>query len=50
MHLMMLSYASAGAKERTLHEFRQITKAAGFTSASVLAAIDFLSVLEFNTS
>jgi caffeic acid 3-O-methyltransferase len=48
MDLMMLSYASVGAKERTLHEFRQIAKAAGFTSVSVVATIDFLSVLEFN--
>ncbi len=46
--LMMLSYASVGAKERTLHEFRQIAKAAGFISVSVVATIDFLSVLEFN--
>jgi len=48
MDLMMLSYASVGAKERTLHEFGQIAKAAGFTSVSVVATIDFLSVLEFN--
>ncbi|CAK9225289.1 unnamed protein product [Sphagnum troendelagicum] len=46
--LMMLSYASVGAKERTLHEFRQIAKVAGFISVSVVATIDFLSVLEFN--
>ncbi len=50
MDLMMLSYASTSAKERTLHELRQIAKAAGFTSVSVVAPIDFLSVLEFNTT
>ncbi|KAH9561153.1 hypothetical protein CY35_05G004800 [Sphagnum magellanicum] len=48
MDLMMLSCTSVGAKERTLHEFGQIAKAAGFTSVSVAATIDFLSVLEFN--
>jgi caffeic acid 3-O-methyltransferase len=43
-----LDAGSPGAKERTLHEFRQIAKAAGFASVSVVVAIDFLSVLEFN--
>jgi hypothetical protein len=42
----MLAHTSAGAKERTLHEFRQIAKAAGFASVSVVVTIDFLSVLE----
>jgi caffeic acid 3-O-methyltransferase len=46
--LIMLAHASPGAKERTLQEFRQIAKAAGFASVSVVVAIDFLSVLEFN--
>ncbi|KAH9561238.1 hypothetical protein CY35_05G010400 [Sphagnum magellanicum] len=46
--LIMLAHTSAGAKERTLHEFRQIAKAAGFASVSVVVAIDFLSVLEFD--
>ncbi|KAH9561154.1 hypothetical protein CY35_05G004900 [Sphagnum magellanicum] len=48
LDLIMLAHASPGAKERTLQEFRQIAKAAGFASVSVVVAIDFLSVLEFN--
>ncbi|CAK9225977.1 unnamed protein product [Sphagnum troendelagicum] len=48
MDLMMLAFASVGARERTLQEFQELAKTAGFASVSVVVSIDFLSVLEFN--
>jgi hypothetical protein len=45
---MMLAFASVGARERTLQEFQELAKTAGFASVSVVVSIDFLSVLEFN--
>jgi caffeic acid 3-O-methyltransferase len=42
-----MMFNAVGAKERTLHEFRKLAKAAGFASVSVVATVDFLSVLEF---
>jgi hypothetical protein len=46
--LMMLAITSAGARERTLQEFQELGKTAGFASVSVVVSIGFLSVLEFN--
>jgi caffeic acid 3-O-methyltransferase len=46
--LMMLAFTSAGARERTLQEFQELAKTAGFASVSVVVSIGFLSVLEFN--
>ncbi len=46
--LMMLAWTSVGARERTLQEFQELAKNAGFASVSVVVSIDFLSVLEFN--
>jgi hypothetical protein len=37
-----------GARERTLQEYQELGKAAGFARVSVVVSIDFLSVLEFN--
>ncbi|CAK9875732.1 unnamed protein product [Sphagnum jensenii] len=34
MDLMMLAFASVGARERTLHEFQELAKTAGFASVS----------------
>ncbi len=48
MDLMMLILASVGARERTLQEFEELAKTAGFASVSVVVSIDYLSVLEFN--
>ncbi len=48
MDLMMLAFAWRGGRERTLQEFQHLAKTAGFASVSVVASIDFLSVLEFN--
>ncbi len=48
MDLMMLAFAWLGGRERTLQEFQELAKTAGFASVSVVASIDFLSVLEFN--
>ncbi len=48
MDLIMLAFASVGAKERTLQEFQELAQTAGFASVSVVVNIDFLSVLEFN--
>ncbi len=48
MELIMLAFNSVGARERTLQEFQELAKTAGFASVSVVASIDFLSVLEFN--
>jgi hypothetical protein len=45
---MMLAITSAGARERTLQEFQELGKTAGFASVSVVVSIGFLSVLEFN--
>ncbi|CAK9198037.1 unnamed protein product, partial [Sphagnum troendelagicum] len=42
-----MMFNAVGAKERTLQEFRKLAKAAGFASVSVVATVDFLSVLEF---
>ncbi len=42
-----MMFNAVGAKERTLHEFQKLAKAAGFASVSVVATVDFLSVLEF---
>ncbi len=46
--LIMLALTSVGAKERTLQEFQELAKTAGFASVSVVVSIDYLSVLEFN--
>jgi caffeic acid 3-O-methyltransferase len=46
--LTMLAFSSVGARERTLQEFQELGKTAGFASVSVVVSIDFLSVLEFN--
>ncbi len=46
--LTMLAFTSAGARERTLQEFQELAKTAGFASVSVVVSIGFLSVLEFN--
>jgi hypothetical protein len=35
-------------RERTLQEYQELGKAAGFARVSVVVSIDFLSVLEFN--
>jgi hypothetical protein len=48
MDLIMLALASVGARERTLQEYQELGKAAGFARVSVVVSIDFLSVLEFN--
>jgi hypothetical protein len=48
MDLMMLAFAWLGGRERTLQEFQELAKTAGFASVSVVVSIDFLSVLEFN--
>jgi hypothetical protein len=48
MDLIMLAFASVGAKERTLQEFQELAKTAGFASVSVVVSIDFFTVLEFN--
>jgi hypothetical protein len=48
MDLTMLAVASVGARERTLQEFQELAKTAGFASVSVVVSINFLSVLEFN--
>lgn len=48
MDLTMLAVASVGARERTLQEFHELGKTAGFASVSVAVSIDFFSVLEFN--
>ncbi len=44
MDVMML----VGGRERTLQEFQELAKTAGFASVSVVVSIDLLSVLEFN--
>jgi caffeic acid 3-O-methyltransferase len=44
MDLMMM----VGGRERTLLEFQQLAKTAGYGSVSVVVSMDFLSVLEFN--
>ncbi|CAM6048215.1 unnamed protein product [Sphagnum compactum] len=44
MDVMML----VGGRERTLQEFQELAKTAGFASVSVVVSKDFLSVLEFN--
>jgi hypothetical protein len=46
--LAMLTFCSVGARERTLQEYQELGKTAGFASVSVVVSIDFLSVLEFN--
>jgi caffeic acid 3-O-methyltransferase len=46
--LIMLALVSVGAKERTLKEFQELAKTAGFASVSVVVSVDYLSVLEFN--
>ncbi|KAH9561240.1 hypothetical protein CY35_05G010600, partial [Sphagnum magellanicum] len=43
MDLMMLAFAWLGGRERTLQEFQELAKTAGFASVSVVASIDFLS-------
>jgi caffeic acid 3-O-methyltransferase len=48
LDLMMLACSSVGARERTLQEFQELGKTAGFASVSVVVSIDCLSVLEFN--
>jgi len=48
MDLIMLAFTSVGARERTLQEFQELAKTAGFASVSVAVSIGFLSVLEFN--
>ncbi|CAM6019290.1 unnamed protein product [Sphagnum balticum] len=48
MDLLMLILASVGARERTLQEFEELAKTAGFASVSVAVTIDCISVLEFN--
>jgi hypothetical protein len=48
MDLVMLAFASVGARERTLQEFQELAKTAGFANVSVVVSIGFLSVLEFN--
>ncbi len=48
LDLMMLACSSVGARERTLQEFQELGKTAGFASVSVVVSIGFLSVLEFN--
>ncbi len=48
MDLFMLAVASVGARERTLQEFQELGKTAGFASVSVVVSIDFFTVLEFN--
>ncbi len=44
MDVMML----VGGRERTLQEFQELAKTAGFASVSVVISLDLLSVLEFN--
>jgi len=46
--LIMLTTNAVGGKERTLQEFQELAKTAGFASVSVVVSIDYLSVLEFN--
>ncbi|CAK9863516.1 unnamed protein product [Sphagnum jensenii] len=46
--MMMLALTSAGARKRTLQEFQELAKTAGFASVSVVVSIGYLSVLEFN--
>jgi hypothetical protein len=48
MDLVLLACASVGARERTLQEFQELAKTAGFANVSVVVSIGFLSVLEFN--
>ncbi len=48
LDLLMLVCTSGGARERTLQEFQELGKTAGFASVSVVVRIDCLSVLEVN--
>jgi caffeic acid 3-O-methyltransferase len=48
LDLMMLTFASVGARERTLQEFQELAKTAGFANVSVVVSMGVLSVLEFN--
>jgi hypothetical protein len=48
LDVIMLGMTSVGARERTLQEFQELAKTAGFASVSVVVSIDFLSVLELN--
>ncbi len=48
LDLLILTHFSVGARERTLQEFQELGKTAGFASVSVVVSIDFFSVLEFN--
>ncbi len=48
MDLIMLALAPVGARERTLQEFQELAKTAGFASVSLVVSIGLLSVLEFN--